>query len=194
MSDVVAQAPEEVADTYVPGMAHVTALAKRGDSRRAGDRFRETLKTVPVVLVGCCGKKLNYPAPARELYQSPLFKWARRYAEARKLPWAILSAKHGLVLPAQFLEPYDMGAMALRAQGMERLREWGELVRLQRDFYFPKARFVFLAGSDYRGAIEDLKTKRITEPLAGLGIGRRLNWLRREAFEPVAVTATKERS
>jgi hypothetical protein len=54
-----------------------------------------------VGLVACSRLKADRPAPARELYVSPLFRAARAYAERRHGPgrWFILSAHHGLVDP-----------------------------------------------------------------------------------------------
>jgi hypothetical protein len=61
-----------------------------------------------VGLVGCAARKLQGPAPARELYVSQLFRKASAYAEATCDRWYILSAKHGLVHPDTVLEPYDV--------------------------------------------------------------------------------------
>jgi hypothetical protein len=61
-----------------------------------------------VGLVGCASAKLSQPAPARELYTSPLFRKASAYAEATCTRWYVLSAKHGLVAPDAILEPYNV--------------------------------------------------------------------------------------
>jgi hypothetical protein len=58
-------------------------------------------------LVACAKTKLDRPAPARELYTSPLFKMSLAYAEQRCASVFILSAKYGLVTLDQQLEPYD---------------------------------------------------------------------------------------
>ena len=60
-----------------------------------------------VILASCAATKLDRPAPAADLYASPLFRAARCYAEASGHPWFILSARHGLVEPTTVLEPYD---------------------------------------------------------------------------------------
>lgn len=70
-------------------------------------------------VIPCGGRKLDRPAPARELYVGSMFRhtWANvtRCAEldveAGAAPAArvlILSAKYGLVDPEQVLEPYDL--------------------------------------------------------------------------------------
>ena len=50
-----------------------------------------------VALVSCVKSRRPEPAPARDLYTSPLFRAMRRYAESHADAWYILSAKHGLV-------------------------------------------------------------------------------------------------
>ena len=57
--------------------------------------------------IGCCKTKLDHAAPAKLLYNSALFKYAYQYAEYRADFIYILSAKYGLVLPEQIIEPYD---------------------------------------------------------------------------------------
>lgn len=65
-------------------------------------------KSHTVGLLGRASQKLRCPAPARELYVSPLFKKASVYAEQTCDRWYVLSAKHGLVHPDVVLELYDM--------------------------------------------------------------------------------------
>jgi hypothetical protein len=60
-----------------------------------------------ITLVACGSKKLQQPAPARDLYIGGIFAMRRRYAERLGRPWFILFAKYGLVDPSQILEPYD---------------------------------------------------------------------------------------
>lgn len=67
-----------------------------------------SIESYAVGLVGCASQKLRRPAPARELYVSPLFKKASAYAEQACDRWYVLSAKHGLVHPDAIFEPYDM--------------------------------------------------------------------------------------
>jgi hypothetical protein len=60
-----------------------------------------------MILIQCVSSKKNRPLPAKELYDSTYFDALRRYAESTGEPWAIISAKHGLVGPNETLEPYD---------------------------------------------------------------------------------------
>jgi hypothetical protein len=134
--------------------------------------------TRTIGLVACCGKKLDHPAPARELYQSALFKLSRAYVE-RHCPdgWAILSAKHGLVLPRQIVQPYDRSLAHL---SQEARMSWAHRTNRELVARFPGARFVVLAGERYLLALcAPLGKPLVYEaPLAGLGIGERLAWLK----------------
>ncbi len=136
-----------------------------------------------MIVIGCGKAKLERRARARELYTGSLFVAARRYAEASGEPWAILSAKHGLVLPDDELDPYDT---IMRLRGVE-LRSWAlraatrcvqEFDRLPRLF----RRVECLAGHPYAWPFRnelhwwDIPS---TEPLEGLGLGFRLQWLSR---------------
>lgn len=139
-----------------------------------------------MIVIGCGKSKLDRRAPAGELYTGSLFRAARRYAEARGGRWAILSARHGLVMPDEELEPYDD---VLRLSGVE-LERWAgraahRLLRLDPELV------EVLAGVTYaRPLSRELGRAgvRACEPLSGLGMGRRLAWLSR------ATTALREAS
>jgi hypothetical protein len=128
-------------------------------------------------LVGCSRRKLDHPAPARELYASPLFRLASRYCSAVCHRWFVLSARHGLVDPEQIIEPYDVTLARLiqadreawACRVVEQLRQRGLLGKGHR--------FLLHAGANYT----DLLATRLgaEQPLRGLTIGRRLAWYRR---------------
>jgi len=65
---------------------------------------------------------------AQDLYSSPLFKMARRYAEANAHRWFILSAEHGMLDPKTLTRRYDITFNGMRLQ--ER-RTWAEGVIAQ---------------------------------------------------------------
>lgn len=48
---------------------------------------RDPATPADLLLLGCVKSKHNRPAPARDLYTSPLFMHRRRYAEAVGRPW-----------------------------------------------------------------------------------------------------------
>jgi hypothetical protein len=111
-------------------------------------------------LVACCKKKLDHPAPAHQLYQSPLFQMSVRWVKKHAEEWAILSAKHGLVMPDQELEPYDV---SLGKMGREYRTKWRESVRKELLGRWGDSIFVVLAGAHYRRALAGLKME---DPIA----------------------------
>lgn len=139
-----------------------------------------------VILVACCGLKLPSSAPAGEIYISSLFKKSRAFAE-RNGTWFILSAKHGLASPSAVIEPYD--ATLKRMTSAERLA-WGRKVALQiEDAELMGKQLIALAGLAY---VEPLRRAGLTieQPMAGLSIGRQLQWLNRENSQSLSPRTT----
>jgi len=60
------------------------------------------------ILIQCTKSKRDEAAMASNLYdESTYYCKMREYAAATGKPWFILSAKHGLLQPAEYIEPYD---------------------------------------------------------------------------------------
>lgn len=87
--------------------------------------MKHTEEPADFVLVGCVKRKLAVPALARDIYASPLWRFRREYAEQCAVPWFILSAKHGLLDPDTYIEPYDLALADLPSA--ER-RDWSHRV------------------------------------------------------------------
>lgn len=143
-----------------------------------GIRVPTSSKHRVLALVSCGKAKLGVPAPARELYTSPLFKKSRLYAAAIALRWFIFSAKHGLLDPRSTIEPYDT---TLATAGVQLRRRWArsvtESLRCEVEC---GDEVVFLAGRRYIELLApELESMGATveNPLAGLGTGLRLQWL-----------------
>jgi len=130
---------------------------------------------VRVALIGCGKRKGSKAVRAKDLYTGPLFALARRYAERRCDAFLILSAKHGVVDPDRVLGPYEqsMGSLT-RAERAE----WARLALARVTEVARRAEIVFLAGSDYEGAVDGLS---VEAPLRGLSIGARMKWLKENA-------------
>lgn len=132
-----------------------------------------------LVLVGCVKKKLDHPAPARDLYVSDLFAKQLANAERTGAPWFVLSAEHGLVAPDQVLAPYDL---RLSETSAEYRRSWGvRVVRQLVEAAGPlSGRMIEIhAGAAYADAIATLLNAHgatVIEPLHGLTLGQRLAW------------------
>jgi hypothetical protein len=136
-----------------------------------------------VALVGCCAAKLAYPAPAQDLYVSPLFRKARAWAELYADAWAILSALRGVVPPDRVIGPYDA-----RLPKGESYQLWQLAAHVQLHELFPGAeKFIFLAGADYACDViphcpvtggEECRLP-FSFPMLGMGVGERLHFLDR---------------
>ncbi|KRE81358.1 DUF6884 domain-containing protein [Arthrobacter sp. Soil764] len=139
--------------------------------------------TFAVGLVACASRKLQRPAPARDLYVSPLFKKASAFAESSCVRWYVLSAKHRLVHPDTVLEPYDQRLSGSRASAAN--QEWADMVRKQLEDELngvENITLLALAGEQYRTILRDVPWP-YEVPMQGLGIGQQLGWLTRKLAE-----------
>ncbi len=171
---------------------------RRGERHRREGIFHPPGTTARVVLLGCSKQKLDHPAPARELYASPLFRRSLAFAEtlapAERI--FIVSGQHGLVAPDDVLRPYD--ARLSTRPALER-GWWANQIavdlegRMRRGFAPPGIHVdddrpalrgldvVLLMGRSYAGPIADAipSTWTACQPLDGLEVGERLRWLNR---------------
>jgi hypothetical protein len=131
-------------------------------------------------LVGCVKRKGTDPAPAKDLYRSPLFVGRRRYVEHTCEDWFILSAKHRLVRPEQVLAPYDETLVGKPRHELER---WSAEVLFAIDALgvdYPSTVFEIHAGQTYRdfGLVGGLLARgaRVEVPAEGLSQGQQLGF------------------
>jgi hypothetical protein len=190
--------PGTVVARITPAMRDDHIAAHGGNPRAAGidaqataERHRREELLNPtahgprVGLVACAGVKLDRRAPARDLYVSDLFRKASAYAAATCDEWFILSALHGVVHPDRELDPYnytlaDLPADVRRARVATMATD---LTNLLADA--GRVELVVLAGANYRAALDQAARTpsweaTVTVPMAGLGIGDQLGWLKRE--------------
>jgi len=130
-----------------------------------------------VVLIACAAQKLPHRAKAQDLYISPLFKKSLQYARSLKPDYIfILSAKYGLLLLDQVIEPYNV---TLNDMSVVDIRRWSSRVldQLRGVIDLRKDHVIFLAGDKYRKylipALSDYAV-----PMEGLSIGRQLRFLK----------------
>jgi len=150
-----------------------------------------------LVLVSCGSEKLDRPAAAKDLYTGSLFRACRRYAERRGDDWIITSAKHGLVDPDKVLEPYEQ-KMSTSPELVHQWASWcqadfGVWLRDHPQFLqkpqpgineftiIVGLRVVCLAGASYADPLRRFTSMRdiLEEPMRGLGMGKRMGWLKR---------------
>jgi hypothetical protein len=133
-------------------------------------------------LISCSSKKLDHPCEAKDLYASPLFKFSLQYAKQEHPEHIfILSAKHGLVALDQILEPYNQ---TLNDMDLTQISTWANSVHveLKRSVNLNEATIILLAGERYtRYLLPHLPHYSL--PLHGLGIGKRLQWLKQNIHE-----------
>ena len=137
-------------------------------------------------LISCTKLKQSYPCRASEMYQaSDLFRKAYSYATKNYDSVAILSAKYGLLLPNDKIEPYDL---TLNDMSSQQRKEWAKTVfnhmknRLRIEDF---DKVFFHAGKNYRDhlipRLEDMGI-RCEIPLEGLGIGKQKAWYKERDF------------
>jgi hypothetical protein len=133
-----------------------------------------------VALISCSDEKLEYAAPAKELYCSQLFQMTRRYVEKKYDLWLILSGEHNVLLPDEVVAPYNRRAPS----NLFGKLGWGIRTGLKLDRLLPEPCHIdIFAGADYVDAvIRDLQDAghAVNAPMAGLQVGERLNWLKRQ--------------
>lgn len=129
------------------------------------------MTTRRVAVVAPARTKLSHPAPAAELYASPLFRAAVAYASRHYDAFYILSPKHGVLLPETVIEPYDVN---LNDRPVAERAAWGAQVSAELLRREPGAQFDLFSGRKYT---RWLQLPGAVDVLAGLGIGRRLAWL-----------------
>lgn len=132
-------------------------------------------KPKTIVLLSCVATKLPKPAPARELYASPLFKRSLEYAlSLNPDDILILSAKYYVIPLDKVISPYDK---TLINMPKDEVNEWGVKVLniLANKYDLENDKFIILAGEKYRKYITP-QIKHWTAPLKGLRIGQQLAW------------------
>ncbi len=136
-------------------------------------------------LISCVSKKRSSAAEAKNLYDSALFAKSRMFVEQHCDSWFILSAKYGLVEPAEVIEPYEE---TLNAKSRRERDEWADRVwAMLRQRLRPDDHVTILAGERYRESIVPLMTEygcHVDVPIQGLGIGRQLQWLSSQIEQP----------
>lgn len=129
-------------------------------------------------LVQCGAQKKATAAPAKDLYISSLFKKSKSFVESKCDKWFILSAKYGLLLPEQVVEPYNE---TLKSYSVKERAIWAESVFEDISKHINSGdKIIFLAGNCYgQFLIPKLQAMgiQIEVPMKGLRIGEQLHYL-----------------
>lgn len=144
----------------------------------ARHREPETVDGARVLLISCSKSKSPSPAPAGELYTSARFCKAAQHARRRDLAWYVLSAEHGLLLPDEWLSPYER---YLPETGSEFRRAWAAWVVARLGLYVDLRGLAVEvhAGEAYIAPLAPELERAgavVERPLAGLRQGEVLAW------------------
>ena len=135
-------------------------------------------------LIASTKQKQEYPCKARTMYSvSQLFSLAFEYAQKRYDEIGFLSAKYGLLLPDDQIQPYDI---AIRSMTTAHRMRWADLVfrHIQEKFEPTWDDLVYFhTGKPYREflqpKLEEIGIECII-PLEGKGIGQQIAWYREQ--------------
>ena len=145
----------------------------------ADEHNQEEVSSPDILLISCVKSKQPQAVVAKDLYVSPLFRKERLYAEQKGIIWYILSAEHGLVMPDQWLAPYEK---YLPNESRTYQEEWGRRVVAELELAQGSLHGKIIeihAGSIYLNSIRPHLVSRgakILDPLHGLPMGKRLQW------------------
>lgn len=133
-----------------------------------------------VYLISCTKAKQRYTCPAEQMYApSELFRGSLAYALKQtgndRSRIFILSAKYGLLPLDREIETYDE---TLTGKPWTEIKAWGSDVYsgLKERFDLKKTNFIMLAGRAYTDPLRAY-LPNITEPLQGMPMGVRIQWL-----------------
>ena len=134
-------------------------------------------------LISCTKSKQSYSCQAKEMYQaSGLFRRAYDYCTRHYDYVAILSAKYGLLLPDEKIDPYDL---TLKSMSDSEQMKWAERVLAQLNSKLPMreiSKVFFHAGLAYRTHLTRMLESRGIQciaPLEHLSIGEQIAWYAR---------------
>jgi hypothetical protein len=133
-----------------------------------------------IALISCTKLKENKPCFAADMYMpSSLYKKARKYVSGRYNYWYILSAEYGLLMPTQWIQPYDKTFNNMSKEIKKTYqKEWSQMVFEDLIKLRPNE-IDFYAGNEYRKylipLLEDQGIK-CNVPLKGLGIGEQMKY------------------
>jgi hypothetical protein len=132
--------------------------------------------TKHITLVQCTNAKRDGRHVAADLYDaSAYFRKQRRYARVVADCWFIQSAEYGLVKPDALIHSYDT-----HAGDLDDPDAWAKAIAADLSNRVGRGRVELLGGTDYTdplGPHLDARGFDVSEPLAGKGIGERMQWL-----------------
>jgi len=123
-----------------------------------------------LVITSCTKEKLGYSskvkAPAKDMYQGPLFRKVKEFCEINNFDYVIISAKYGLLFPNENIEGYEK--VLKSKKDIEAIRPLVE--EKLRNILNNYDRIVVIAGENYVKTLENLIDDRFFQ-VKGKGYG-----------------------
>lgn len=128
-----------------------------------------------IALISCVSKKINTTTKAKDIYISPLFKKSYNYAILNNYKIYILSAKYYLLKPDDIITNYNL---TLNNFNELEKKKWAFKIynQLSQEIDI-NDEIVWLCGYNYKKYLNRLIKNKQIDPLKGLSIGKRLQWL-----------------
>lgn len=129
-----------------------------------------------IALISCVKNKLDYPAMAKDLYQSLWFKKAKKFTEIYFNEWYILSAKHYLLNIETIISPYEY---TLHAMDKKERFNWASKVYSKILNLGAIGEITIFAGNRYKEYLFPMLIAngyKVLVPTKGMGIGKQLSW------------------
>jgi cytoplasmic iron level regulating protein YaaA (DUF328/UPF0246 family) len=133
-----------------------------------------------VAIISCVSKKKKGSYPAKELYDSPLFKYAYKYAKKECDKIFIISAKYGLIGENDIISDYDLSVKQMKKR---QKMIWADTVNKQIQAKITEPVVLQIhAGREYTEYLLYPLSGRypIELILDGYMIGQRLQWYKKE--------------
>lgn len=147
-----------------------------------------------LLIVESVTKKRSVAGPAKDVYDSRLWSARRRYAERSRLPWLILSARHGLLEPEEPIEPYELRLTEIDGPAFEAVADRA-LAQLEALYSLDGLTVEAHVRERYADRMADAlvaRGARLEQPLRGLSICGQLSWYRGDTVETDAACSVAD--
>lgn len=131
-----------------------------------------------IAVISCVKTKRKGKMPAKDLYNSPLFKYSYTYTKKHYSKVIILSTLYGALDPEDVIEYYELTLNKMNAQ---QKRIWAYKVATQLKAKIqPNDTLHYYCGNNYRKELIKQLPNNYKIPLEGVSFGKQLQWYKRQ--------------
>lgn len=131
-----------------------------------------------IAIISCVKTKKQGKLPAKDLYNSPLFKYSYNYTKVRYDKVYILSTLYGVLEPNDVIEYYELTLNKMNAQ---QKRQWAYKVATQlKSKIKPDDKLYYYCGKNYRDNLIKTLPNKYEIPLEGISFGKQLQWYKKQ--------------